>query len=90
MWTGPINMGNLINTPENTVGSPYVSPDGRYFFFASNRKRPSGAPDGSGAAEPARTYETIQKMATQPQNGNSDVYWIDASFIETLRPKPGP
>ena len=89
-WTGPINMGNLINTPENTVGSPYVSPDGRYFFFASNRRKPSGSPDGSDAAEPERTYETIQKMAQQPQNGNSDVYWIDASFIETLRPKPGP
>jgi len=84
VWTGPINMGELINTPGNNVGSPSVSPDGRYFFFASNRQQLSGA------AESTRTYETIQEMVTQPQNGNSDIYWIDASFIETLRPKPGP
>lgn len=84
VWTGPINMGEPINTPGNSVGSPYVSPDGRYFFFASTRQRQAGG------AETARTYETIQKMATEPQNGNSDVYWIDASFIEALRPKPGP
>ncbi|MBP2680465.1 MAG: hypothetical protein H6Q78_328 [Candidatus Krumholzibacteriota bacterium] len=79
VWTGPINMGAAVNTPGNTVGSPYVSPDGRYFFFASNRR--------SDAAPPARerTYRSIQEMAARPQNGNSDIYWMDASFIEHLR-----
>ncbi len=96
VWTGPVNMGELINTPENTVGSPYVSPDGRYFFFASTRRarpvtaRQTGAAGQPGAGAPVRTYETIQEMETKPQNGNSDVYWIDASFIDTLRPKPAP
>lgn len=96
VWTGPINMGELVNTPGNNVASPYVSPDGRYFFFASTRrKQPAAAGQPGvggqpGTSESARTYETIQQMATKPQNGNSDIYWIDASFIETLRPKPGP
>jgi len=27
------------------------------------------------------------KYFTAPRNGNSDVYWIDAAFIQKLRPK---
>lgn len=78
-WTGPINMGEKINTPTNRVVSPYVSLDGKYFFFASNRQK-----EDSGEA---RTYMGIQQKVAEPQNGSSDIYWIDASFIETLRPQ---
>lgn len=77
-WTDPINMGEKINTPTNHVVSPYVSPDGKYFFFASNRQDKNTG---------NRTYDRLQKMITSPQNGDSDIYWIDASFIETLRPQ---
>jgi Tol biopolymer transport system component len=35
-WTSPINLGNLINTNGNDT-SPYVSTDGRYLFFVSDR-----------------------------------------------------
>ena len=79
-WKGPVNMGALVNTPENRVVSPYVSPDGKYFFFASNRGRETSTP------EVRRSYEAIQRMASEPQNGSSDVYWVDASFIARLRP----
>ncbi len=79
-WKGPINMGSLINTPENSVVSPYVTRDGKYFFFASTRR------GSARVAEPKRTYADIQRMATEPQNGNSDIYWIDASLIDALRP----
>jgi hypothetical protein len=81
-WTGPINMGELINTPGNNVTSPYVSPDGRYFFFASNRR----AETTEDAEDQERSYDAIQRMATEPGNGSADIYWIDASYIETLRP----
>ena len=81
-WTGPINMGELVNTPGNNVTSPYVSPDGRYFFFASNRK--AQARESAEASE--RSYDAIQGMATEPGNGSADIYWVDASLIETLRP----
>ena len=57
-----------------------MSPDGKYFFFALNRKRD----DVQGEA---RSYAGLQAMANDPLNGNSDIYWIDASFIETLRPE---
>ncbi len=35
-WTKAINMGRKINTP-NSESFPYVSPDGKYLFFNSNR-----------------------------------------------------
>lgn len=79
-WTDAINMGEKINTPGNSVTSPYVSPDGKYFFFASNRKRDD-------AKDQARSYARLQAMASDPQNGSADIYWIDAAFIETLRPE---
>lgn len=78
-WTGPVNMGEKINTPGNSVISPSLSPDGRYFFFASNRT-------AGGEERPPLDYQTIQNQATRPENGNADIYWIDASFIESLRP----
>jgi len=80
-WSGPINMGEAINTPDNAVASPYISPDGEYFFFASTRREPADE-----AVADQRSYEEIQGMQTRPGNGNSDIYWVDASFIETLRP----
>ncbi|MFH1755627.1 MAG: hypothetical protein ABIA59_07970 [Candidatus Latescibacterota bacterium] len=79
-WTGPINMGAEVNTPGNNAPSPYVSPDGKYFFFASNRK----SPEGSMAAQWG--YDKILQMSIYPQNGNADIYWMHASFIDRLRP----
>jgi len=79
-WTGPINMGDEVNTPGNTAPSPYVSPDGRYFFFASNRRSPEDT------SSTKWSYEHILRMSTLPQNGNSDIYWMESSFIESLRP----
>ncbi len=35
-WTKSINMGNIINT-KDCESFPYISPDGKYFFFNSNR-----------------------------------------------------
>jgi hypothetical protein len=81
-WIGPINLGEPVNTPDNTVVSPSFSPDGRYFFFASTRK--IRADGGS----PTRSYQEIQRMQAHPGNGNSDIYWIDAAVIEALRPAP--
>ena len=28
-----------------------------------------------------------QKFSEMPQNGNSDIYWVDAKIIEDLRPQ---
>ena len=79
-WNSGINMGPAVNAPANTQLSPYVSPDGRYFFFSSN------AP-----AEPAPTslkgltHARLVELNSSPRNGNSDIYWVDARIVPELR-----
>ena len=36
-WSKPVNMGSEINS-EKSENRPYVSPDGKYFFYTSSRK----------------------------------------------------
>jgi hypothetical protein len=77
-WTEPVNLGAEVNTPGSQEYSPYISPDGKYFFFMSSRRAQS---------PPARlTYKFFADAAARPRNGNADVWWIDAGFIEKLRP----
>jgi Tol biopolymer transport system component len=81
-WTDALNMGPAVNS-EAGEWSPYVSPDGKVFFFHSTRNEvPAHAPT------PVR-YVDLQAMLTQPGTGPSDIYWIDASFIEDLRRRSG-
>ncbi|UCG87708.1 MAG: PD40 domain-containing protein [Gemmatimonadota bacterium] len=78
-WTGPINMGELVNTPRGGEWSPYVSPDGRYFFFMSTRFRSADQfPD-------ALTADYLHDVHAQPLSGNPGIYWMEAGFIEELR-----
>jgi hypothetical protein len=81
-WSEPINLGDKINTPGGLEWSPYVSLDGKYFFFMSARTRK----DDDFAGE-RLTRNGILSMHNRPQNGNPDIYWVNASFIETLRPE---
>jgi hypothetical protein len=80
-WSPPINMGDVVNTPGDGEFSPYVSPDGRYFFFMSTRL---GARD---RIPPTLTWEYIMEYRTMPEIGNAGIYWVDAGFIEDLRPE---
>ena len=57
-WTEAINMGEGVNSSKFEA-RPYVTPDGKYLFFTSNRPN----------------YK-------QSEN----IYWIDASIIEELKP----
>jgi dipeptidyl aminopeptidase/acylaminoacyl peptidase len=79
-WTEPINMGEKVNTTGGREHSPYVSPDGKYFFFMSARTL-----DGEGH-ESRMTRDLMLKMHGEPGGGQAGIYWMDASFIETLRP----
>jgi len=80
-WSGPINMGEAVNTPMTAEFSPYVSPDGRYFFFMSTRRFPlESLPD-------TLTWDYLRQFRHMPETGNAGIYWMDASFIEELRPE---
>ena len=79
-WSEPINLGAEINTPGGEW-SPYVSPDGRYFFFMSTRPT---APEGLPAS---LTRDVLKEIHNRSPNGDAAIYWIDASVIEDLRPE---
>jgi hypothetical protein len=80
-WSGPINLGALVNTPFAGEFSPYISPDGRFLFFMSIRPFPMETlPD-------TLTWEYLRGFRELPETGNAGIYWVDASFIEDLRPE---
>jgi len=77
-WSEPINMGAPVNQDNARSWSPYVSPDGEYFFFMATRSTEIEAAEW--------TYERLVELNNSPENGNADIYWMKAGFIEELRP----
>lgn len=78
-WMEPINMGDKINTPRFEF-CPSLSPDGKYLFFTSQKTNPE-------IAKGCNSYEKFEKFHNQPQNGNADIYRIDADIIQHLKKK---
>ncbi|MBT8056407.1 MAG: PD40 domain-containing protein [Gammaproteobacteria bacterium] len=81
-WSEPVNLGPQINTPGAQEYTPYVSPDGKFFFFMSTR-----SPDSSSSPRSGYSRDNLARLHEEPENGLSDIYWIDAAFIEALRPE---
>lgn len=80
-WSEPINLGAAINTPGSDEYSAGLSADGNYLFFMSARMPAQ-------ESMPARlTYDYITGLHRSAPNGNSAIYWVEASFIEKLRPR---
>ncbi len=52
---------------------------GFFPFFMSTR-----TPDRTGEE---LTWDSIIASHNEPQNGNPDIYWMEASFIDDLRPE---
>lgn len=78
-WSEPLNLGEKINTPANREWSASLSPDGKLLFFMSSR----GLPEES---QPSiLTVDFLMEMQTNPQNGNADIYWMNAGFIQELK-----
>lgn len=76
-WTVPLNLGPQINSQDSREYSPFVSRDGKYFFFMSAR-----TPEREKAG---LSYARLDSLHNSPQNGNSDIYWISARFIDVLK-----
>ncbi|MCP4724214.1 MAG: hypothetical protein GY863_04225 [bacterium] len=77
-WSEIVNLGETINS-DKVEASPYITPDGRYFFYM-------GWSNYVAKPEPVLTYDFIKRMQTEPGYGSLDIYWIDAKVIEDLRP----
>lgn len=78
-WSNPINMGDKINTASTQEWSTYVTRDGKYFFFMSQRL---GNVDDY---EPLN-YNKFMKLYNSPENGEADSYWMKADLIMKLKP----
>lgn len=78
-WSRAVNLGPTVNT-EATEFCPSLTPDGRYLFFTSNRSRPRPIPNMDGGLR-KRIGVTLKDVPP-----DIDIYWMDASFIDELRP----
>eukprot|EP01029_Cantina_marsupialis_P024231 TRINITY_DN617_c1_g1_i2.p2 TRINITY_DN617_c1_g1~~TRINITY_DN617_c1_g1_i2.p2 ORF type:complete len:345 (-),score=28.75 TRINITY_DN617_c1_g1_i2:3072-4106(-) len=78
-WTELINMGSKVNFPGCTASSPALSPDGKYFFFSSNKRQSQKAGTGK------LNLDELHQESLSAQNGNLDLYWISTDFINKLR-----
>ena len=78
-WMKPQNMGQKINT-EYRDKRAFVSFDGKYLFFISNRINPE-------IPEKPLTLKQVQRLTSVPANCFQHIYWVDANVIEDLKPE---
>jgi hypothetical protein len=79
-WSEPVNLGPAINRAEGAEWSASLSPDGRYLFFMSSQP----SIEDRHSPEPF-DYAALQDFHMAPRNGNADIWWVEASFLEELR-----
>jgi hypothetical protein len=77
-WTPLKNMGESVNS-EGGENCQILSPCGKYLFFTGRRFGFTPSPKSV-------TYQQIVAIWKGPQNGYGDIYWIDASVIQKLKP----
>ena len=81
-WSKAIKFDERINIPNDNGYAMSLSPDGKYLFFMSILPiRLSELYSGP------TTYQEILNTATSHENGNSNIYWIDAKIIDEFRPE---
>jgi len=80
-WSGPVNLGDRVNSEFRPEYAASLSPDGRWLFFMGTRGRYADS-----RIDPPLDRRALERIHSQPENGNPDIYWIDAGFIQDLRP----
>jgi ketosteroid isomerase-like protein len=80
-WSEGVCLGKDVSPVGGNAGSAYVSPDGKYLFFGSTRSSETAS-----TPEKPLTVRALREANSRPRNGNSDIYWMRASFLEALRP----
>ena len=81
-WSAPVNLGPRVNTKGHEY-SPYLSPDGRFFFFMSPRMVEDPL---AGASR--LTRDVLLSMHERPGTGSPGIWWVDAGFLKALAPAP--
>ena len=81
-WSVPINLGDKVNSKSRWEYSASLSPDGKYLFFMSGKTDTSLV-----TQHDIITMKDLHQLAEKPENGNPDIYWINAAFISKLKPE---
>lgn len=79
-WTEPVHLGPGVNSAARDEFSINLSPDGRVVFFGSDRALPRLE------GRPLRFADLLAER-TQPGNGQTTLWWVDADFLWELRAK---
>lgn len=79
-WTQPENLGEPINSEDHEM-CPYVTPDGKFFIFASSRMVEPYL------SKPLNNLEDMRKKHRGPDNGELNIYYMSADFIDEKRNK---
>lgn len=74
-WGEARNLGGGVNSSENDH-YPSLSPDGRFLFFASNRKLEQPIPAGR------INYTYFKRVALGAGNGLNDIYFVGTSVLD--------
>lgn len=80
-WQEPLALNSEINTPKGTGWSFYISPDKKYIFYMATK------PLAKENDPKTLSVDFLYKFSQMPQNGNSDIYWVDAKIIQNLKSK---
>lgn len=76
-WSGPINLGPVVNDGSAQSWSPYVTPDGGTFLFMSSRQ-------AGGARGWPPTWGELQARHITPGAGSPNIYQIRSGFLDSL------
>jgi WD40-like Beta Propeller Repeat len=76
-WAGPVNLGTGVNDGGGRAWSPYVSPDGRFFFFMSSRTV-------GGDPEWPQDWSSLQARHQSGGQGRPGIFWMRADFLDSL------
>ncbi len=77
-WAKAQSLGSLVNTPYHDW-RPFVSFDGKYLFFSSNRV------DSPELGDQPVTLGEVRESVDVPADGNQHLYWVDARVIDEAR-----
>jgi hypothetical protein len=79
-WTEPVHLGPSVNSAAGDEFSISLSPDGKVVFFGSDRALPRLE------GRPLRWADLLAER-TQPGNGHTSLWWVDAGFLQEIRAK---
>lgn len=76
-WTAPENLGPEINSSGQEM-CPYVTPDGKWFIFASDRLQEYYQ------TKPSETLDNVLAKSHSSDNGQQNIYYCRADFIKRM------